>query len=186
MITNLDELQHSVGVWAAAMFPHRTALSIIRHLKEEFEELSDAVYLESSSSGWGRVSEEAAGIVLLLFSLANLLGFSLFSAAQDEFVRVQMRSWLPPDPEGVSRHDPEHEREPEHEPETAAADPVSSLAMLTPNETAALLSAARIVIRGARKLAETGLTPMAPDLLAELTLSEEKLRSEAFPGVPAP
>jgi NTP pyrophosphatase (non-canonical NTP hydrolase) len=96
-VNSTDDLQARVNEWDDATFPHRTARSIVVHLRREVAELADE--LEQ-----GGAATEAADCFLLLLDLAGFLGFSLHDAGEAKFAVCQTRQWGEPDSEGVAEH----------------------------------------------------------------------------------
>lgn len=95
---SLDEWQRRVGEWAVLTFPQQTKASLLRHLREELDELEDAGESEEEQ-------EEAADVAILLLALAHRRRFSLADGMSAKFNRLLVRRWLPPDEHGVVRHD---------------------------------------------------------------------------------
>jgi NTP pyrophosphatase (non-canonical NTP hydrolase) len=91
-----DPLEREVGAWARATFPQRTVRSILAHVAEEQTELTLARTPEQRA-------EEAADLVLLLMSLADLEGWSLAEAVAAKFAVCRERDWRD-DPRGYRRH----------------------------------------------------------------------------------
>lgn len=83
-----------IGMWAEQQFRQSTPRSIINHLKEEFEELSD----DPSDV------EEMADMVMLIYHLAYKQGLDLVTAIEKKFRINQERKWGPVDERGVSNH----------------------------------------------------------------------------------
>lgn len=87
----LDGFQHQVGAWAERTFPASDWRSVVTHLQEEVEELSNALYPDLD--GRGDYREEAADCLLLLLHLAHKEGFSLMEAATQKHRENVCRIW---------------------------------------------------------------------------------------------
>lgn len=101
----MDDLQQRVGEWGRKTFPHATSDSILKHLREEVDELEAALKSESRED----IAEECSDVLLMLLHLAHRQGFSLRMSADWKLAVCQQREWLPPDESGVSRHKPTSE-----------------------------------------------------------------------------
>ena len=97
-MNDLDRIQKQIGDWAEATFEH-TAFGIMTHIREEADELIAAWRDQPMDS----VRQEAADIGILLFTLANFLGFSLHDAIGAKHVVNVGRTWVKCD-DGITRH----------------------------------------------------------------------------------
>lgn len=85
-MSDLAELQRTVGEWGASVFSQATNDSILRHLRDEANELVSAASPDA-------LAEEAADVLLLLLHLAHRNGFSLFDAAVVKHAVNTKRTW---------------------------------------------------------------------------------------------
>jgi NTP pyrophosphatase (non-canonical NTP hydrolase) len=111
--SDLDTFQRIVGEWQTRTFPNADNISVARHLEEEAAEVVDAavMYAIDLSTGYApeetttaMIQEEAADCLLLLMTLANRNGFSLFDAAQEKFAINQQRTWNVVADGGYTKH----------------------------------------------------------------------------------
>lgn len=94
---DLDALQSRLAAWADETFPASDSMSVMRHLRDEVDELWDE-HRDSYGPGpmggiAAMVEEEAADVGLLLLHLADKLGFSLFDAMERKFAVNRGREW---------------------------------------------------------------------------------------------
>lgn len=87
----IQEFRKSVGEWGESTFPDATAVSIAAHIKEEADELHDAV--TSPECTLARAWEEAADIYLMLIHFAHRYGFDLDDVAKAKFDQIQTDEW---------------------------------------------------------------------------------------------
>lgn len=87
----MDELQRDIDAWSQRTFPKSTVSSIMVHLKEEVQELDEAI---AAGDALG-IKRESADVLHLFFSVANRSGFSLQEAVRWVFARNQYRDWGP-------------------------------------------------------------------------------------------
>jgi phosphoribosyl-ATP pyrophosphohydrolase len=92
----LDALQTEIGSWSAVTFPNSDRGTILRHLREEVEELFAAQDDE--------LPHEIADCIMLLLHLAHKNGISARDAIREKFEICKLRKWGPPDEHGVVRH----------------------------------------------------------------------------------
>lgn len=95
-----SDLQRHVGEFGVFAFPASTPRSIVAHLVREVVELGEAV----DAGNLAGTAEEAADCAVLLFHLAERLGFDLVAAAGAKHAFNTRREWEPADGEGVSEH----------------------------------------------------------------------------------
>lgn len=81
------------GQWAEETFPKATPKSILEHLKEEYNELDEAVNNIGLCVGSNNISEEMADICLLIFHLAYKENIDLGKAIMDKFEKNRKRIW---------------------------------------------------------------------------------------------
>lgn len=98
----VQEWQTEVSAWAERTFGPSTPGRIMRHLREEVDEVETAPGLE--------IAEEIADCVFLLLRYASIHSVNLSMAMDRKFSNLQARTWLPPDKHGVIRHDKSGER----------------------------------------------------------------------------
>jgi NTP pyrophosphatase (non-canonical NTP hydrolase) len=102
-VVDLDTLQREDGEWANRTFPNASNDTIMSHLTEEVEELSNAAHIDNGTIG--NIEEEAADCLLLLLHLAHRNHFSLFEEAQKKFEINKKRTWNVKAPGGHTKHD---------------------------------------------------------------------------------
>ena len=92
--------QKNIAEWNDEMLGGTSLEGIIKHLKEEIGEFFDDL---------GTLDErpEAADIVILLMLYAKARGFDLLGEVDKKMGINVNRKWLPPDENGVIRHDPD-------------------------------------------------------------------------------
>lgn len=98
-----NELQDRIAAWADRTFPGKSLASTFEHLREELEEIEET---PDDPHEW-------ADVLLMLVHAAKSEGFSmsaLFDACEAKLAICQQRKWLPPDENGVVRHDKRDER----------------------------------------------------------------------------
>jgi NTP pyrophosphatase (non-canonical NTP hydrolase) len=106
-----DSLQQRVGEWGAATFPNATDLSIVMHLAEEIDELTDGVaFISPSYERYLPAADqyqidpaELADVGLMLLHLAHRHGVDLFDAMEAKFAVCRKRTWSD-DGRGYARH----------------------------------------------------------------------------------
>jgi len=101
----MNDLQTRHGYWQQRTFGDSlTDQGLINHMKREILEIEQADRVE-------KVEEECADLLLLLLGFAHKKGFSLATAAEEKFRKVQQRRWKEPDGEGVIEHVRSHSEE---------------------------------------------------------------------------
>lgn len=95
-MNNMDGLQRAIAAWGAETFPDATDQSIMRHLRDEVDEIEG----ERTIAG---MAEELADVQHLVFQLAERNGISLYAATIAKFEQNQTRTWEPCD-RGYWRH----------------------------------------------------------------------------------
>ena len=94
----MNDLQTRHGYWQQRAFGDSlTDQGLINHMKREILEIEKATRTEE-------IEEECADLLLLLLGFAHKKGFSLATAAEEKFRKVQQRTWNQPDAEGVIEH----------------------------------------------------------------------------------
>lgn len=92
--------QDEIGAWQEAKFgaAECSTASILNHLRREVVELEDAL---NERDG---IEEELGDCLLLLNHIAHRSGVDLILAGLEKFERNKLRTWGPPDAEGVREH----------------------------------------------------------------------------------
>ncbi len=93
----------TIGDWAAVTFPEQTAVGKLCHLREEIDELIEAI----ADGERGNIAAEYADCQILLLDVARTLGMG--PADVDAAITGKMevnvkRKWSEPDENGVCRH----------------------------------------------------------------------------------
>lgn len=73
------DFQVRVSTWARRTFPHNTPGSVLAHLREEVDEVAEAIQDSRSPT---KVADELADCFLLLLSMADLYQVDLIAAAE--------------------------------------------------------------------------------------------------------
>jgi NTP pyrophosphatase (non-canonical NTP hydrolase) len=97
----MDDIQMEVFDWAEKTFPDSTIESKLAHLKEEADELSEAI---TEGKDIEDILEEVADIVLIAMHAAESSNRMLVSHIRRKFLICQTRTWGEPDENGVVRH----------------------------------------------------------------------------------
>lgn len=92
--------QNKVGRWGDRKFPKSTLNSIVAHMKDELEEVKEAIEKGNPSE----ILEELSDIVLLCIHAAYKLGMNLILYVIKKFAVVKLRKWGEPDSRGVCKH----------------------------------------------------------------------------------
>lgn len=93
-----------ITTWQRETFPKATALSDLRHLRKEVNELIDAIEMEAHDSD---IQSEFADCFILLFGSAKKIGFDFIritEVIEGKFNEVKTREWGEPDNEGITEH----------------------------------------------------------------------------------
>lgn len=94
----LEQFQAVVGEWAAKTFPASTPESILKHLRDEVDELLGSVTDGSPEP------MEAADCLILLVQFAHRMGWDLLEFSERKHEINLNRKWGAPDARGVVRH----------------------------------------------------------------------------------
>lgn len=110
------ELFKEVTEWQKETFPEATDLSKLHHLKQELEELMQAIHYLNQGTTDTEVESEFADCFLLLFGAAKAHGMTfeeITKCIQDKFEVNKKRTWGNPDENGVVNHVKEETEFPE-------------------------------------------------------------------------
>jgi NTP pyrophosphatase (non-canonical NTP hydrolase) len=101
-----ERLRKSVCRWADQTFPKDRSSLIPKalHLREEVDELIDALAHEPPQGHPYAIAQELGDIVIIAMHVAHCRGIDLYEAVRQKFDLVRARTWLPPDENGVIRH----------------------------------------------------------------------------------
>jgi NTP pyrophosphatase (non-canonical NTP hydrolase) len=95
------DFQQEVRGWADETFPGETNESLIRHIREEFEdELVPAVQGGADHD----LAEELADVTLMIMGIAHRNNIHLQEAMRLKFEKLKKRRWGEPDEFGVVHH----------------------------------------------------------------------------------
>lgn len=92
----MSETQATINQWQRQQFPAAGAIGVVNHLREEFWEFLDAPSDEAAV-------QEAADIVILLYSWAMLNGIDLHAEIDRKMEKNRARQWTIQD-DGTGRH----------------------------------------------------------------------------------
>lgn len=102
-MSTLTNLQYGIGTWGEKVFGVGDPLAIIKHMRDEVEELDDA-QIDAPNILTYKQMEEAADIAILLLQYAHRKGFDLGKMIEEKHTINLARKWGPPDERGVVRH----------------------------------------------------------------------------------
>lgn len=101
--------QNDVGIWGGETFPQGTVTTILAHLRDEVDELEDALMHPASytsmSANREMLAGEMADVYLLLLHLAHRTGVDLEMAAAEKFDINKQRTWTTDSGRGYVKHD---------------------------------------------------------------------------------
>lgn len=89
-----------INEWADKTFITTLTPGKAKHLREEAEELEEAIELGDLT----KVAHELADIFLIAVHAYHCAGIDAYAAIREKFEIVKKRKWLPPDADGVIRH----------------------------------------------------------------------------------
>ena len=105
------DMQTVIGEWAVRTFPgspNERMVGVVHHLRKEVDELLETVLWVSrlaAPGDWIMQSKvEAADCAILLFNVAQIMGFDLMRAVVDKHEINVTRTWKAPDALGICEH----------------------------------------------------------------------------------
>ena len=99
-VMDMNELQRTIGHWAAETFPHHTADSIFAHLQEEIGELEDAIDADDRD----QIGENIADVLILVLTLGDYLSIAAGDAVAAKHAINLKRTWDYDRATGYHRH----------------------------------------------------------------------------------
>jgi NTP pyrophosphatase (non-canonical NTP hydrolase) len=94
--------QKSITEWAEKTFGYPSFKDLFNKTNDEYQELYDEVY-ETDKVNYDGVQKESADVVIMLFQLAEFIGFDLMEEVQKKMNVNVNRKWAKTG-EGVGQH----------------------------------------------------------------------------------